>query len=271
MSLADLSDSMHQKFEKILLHNFNLDLPQNKNDLDKFENFIKKNHQQIAGIFIEPMVQCAGGMKFYSKEILQEIFSIAKKHDLLFIADECAVGFYRTGKKFACDHAKIKPDIMVLGKALTGGCISLAATIVDEKIFESFLGDLPNNALMHGPTFMGNPLSCAAANASLDLFEKNDYEKKVAKIEKTLALKLEKYRYYKNVKDVRAIGALGVIETDLQWSDMIDLRKKFIAHGVFLRPFAGVIYIMPALSISAKELESIFVAIDAVMEKFSSH
>lgn len=263
MSLADLSDGIHQKFSKILLHNFSVDLPQNKNDLDQFENFIKKNQHEIAGVFAEPMVQCAGGMKFYKAEILHEIFTITKKYNLLFIADECATGFYRTGKKFACDHATIKPDIMVLGKALTGGCLTLAATIVDQKIFDSFLGDSPENALMHGPTFMGNPLAAAAANASLDLFENNDYEKKVVKIEKFLIKNLKKYRNHKNVKDVRVIGALGVIETNLEWKDMMNLRKKFIEQGVFLRPFAGVIYVMPSLNISIKELQII---IDAIAE-----
>jgi len=261
MSLADLSDGMHQKFSQILLQNFSLDFPQNKNDLNKFEDFIKKNQQQIAGIFIEPMVQCAGGMKFHSSEILREIYDISKKHNLLFIADECAVGFYRTAKKFACDHAKITPDIMVLGKALTGGCTTLAATIVDQKIFDAFLGDSLNQALMHGPTFMGNPLAASCANASLDLFEQNDYTKKTLEIEKILTKELLKYRNYKNVKDVRVIGAIGAIETDLQRKDMLELRKKFIAQGVFLRPFEGVIYTMPALNIATKDLKIICDAI----------
>lgn len=267
MSLADLSDGMHQKFAKLLLHNLSVDLPKNKSDLEKFEDFIKKNQHQIAGVFIEPIVQCAGGMKFHKPEILKEIAAITKKYDLLLIADECAVGFYRTGKKFACDHANITPDIMVLGKALTGGCLTLAATITREKIFATFLGDSMENALMHGPTFMGNPLAAAAANASLDLFEQIDYSKKVATIEKFLLKNLAKYRNYKNVKDVRALGAIGVIETDFEWKDMMILRKKFISQNVFLRPFAGVIYIMPALNISLKNLRSIIDAIGAVLEK----
>lgn len=265
MSLADLSDGMHKKFAQILLQNFSLDFPQNQNDLDKFEDFVKKNQHEIAGVFIEPMVQCAGGMKFHTAEILQRIYNIAKKYNLLFIADECAVGFYRTGKKFACDHAKITPDIMVLGKALTGGCMTLAATIVSKEIFAAFLGESLDKALMHGPTFMGNPLAAACANASLDLFEQNDYVKKVAKIENILGKNLKKYRNCKNVKDVRIIGALGVIETDLQREDMIELRKKFIAEGVFLRPFGGVIYVMPSLNITAKELKIIDEAIQKIL------
>ncbi len=267
MSLGDLSHGMHEKFSKILINNFSLNLPQNKNDLDQFEDFVKKNQHKIAGVFVEPLVQCAGGMKFHKAEILRKIFLITKKYNLLFIADECATGFYRTGKIFACDHAKITPDIMVLGKALTGGCLTLAATIVSEKIFASFLGDSPENALMHGPTFMGNPLAAAAANASLDLFEKNDYEKKVTKIETFLIKNLKKYRNHKNVKDVRVIGALGVIETDLEWKDMMNLRKKFIEQGVFLRPFAGVIYVMPSLNISSKELRIIIDAIEEALRQ----
>jgi len=265
MSLADLSDGMHQKFLPLLLQNFSLDLPQNKNDLNKFEDFLKKNQHEIAGVFVEPMIQCAGGMKFHSAEILREIFNITKKYKILFVADECAVGFYRTGLKFAYEHASIKPDILVLGKALTGGCITLAATLTNEEIFESFLGKTPENCLMHGPTFMGNPLACAAANASLDLFEKNDYVKQVACIDKFLRKKLEKLPDHKNIKDVRVLGAVGVVETNLEWIDMINLRKKFIAHGVFIRPFSGVIYLMPALNISNSELETLTKSIEMVL------
>jgi len=267
MSLADSSDSMHQKFIPILLKNFNLDLPQNKNDLDKFENFVKKNHQEIAGVFIEPIIQCAGGMKFHKPEILGQIYNISKKYNLLFVADECAVGFYRSGKKFACDHAKITPDILVLGKALTGGCLTLAATIVSEEIFKSFLSNSTKNALMHGPTFMGNALACSAANASLDIFEKENYTSKVARLETFLQKELQQFKNYQNVINVRALGAVGVIETNLQQKDMKILRKKFIEQNVFLRPFAGIIYIMPALNISESEVKKIITAIKKVLVK----
>lgn len=257
MSLADLSSGMHKKFQKILLKNFSLSLPQNKNDLNKFENFIVKNKKILAGIFIEPLVQCAGGMRFHDAKILKEIFNIAKKHDVLFIADECAVGFYRSGKKFAFNHAKISPDILILGKALTGGMMTLAATLTSKKIFEKFLGNSLELALMHGPTFMGNPLACAAANASLDLFEKTNYEKKVLDDEKFLKKELEKCRGLKNVKDVRVLGTIGVIEINADWKKIIELRKKFIAKGIFLRPFADCIYVMPALNIKRSHLKKI--------------
>jgi adenosylmethionine-8-amino-7-oxononanoate aminotransferase len=248
MSLADLSSGMHKKFESLLLKNFCIDLPKNKNDLDVFEGFIKKNKSEVAAIFVEPLVQCAGGMRFHDASILEEIFKISKKHDLLFIADECAVGFYRTGKKFACDHAKISPDIMTVSKALTGGTIGLAATLVKEEIFEKFLGDSLDLALMHGPTFMGNPLACAAANASLDLFEQEDYAQKTVEIEKFLRQELG------HLKNSRFIGAIGVVEVEMDWTKTLELRKQFIDLGVFLRPFAGCIYAMPALNISKTDL-----------------
>jgi adenosylmethionine-8-amino-7-oxononanoate aminotransferase len=257
MSLADLDSGMHQKFQKILLENFSLDLPQNQNDLAIFEKFVAKNKNILAGIFIEPLVQCAGGMLFHSPEILRGIFDVAKKHKILFVADECAVGFYRLGKKFATNQAKISPDILVLGKALTGGTMTLAATLVSKKIFEKFLGNSLDLALMHGPTFMGNPLACAAANASLDLFEKINYEKKVLEIERILKTELEKCRNLKNVKDVRVLGALGVVEIEGDFKKMLNLRQQFVAEGIFLRPFANCIYVMPALNIKKFELKKI--------------
>ncbi len=261
MSLADLTSGMHQKFHNILLNNFCLDLPQNKKDLDQFEKFISKNKKVLAGIFIEPMLQCAGGMIFHDAEILGEIFRIAKKHQIIFVADECAVGFYRLGKKFACDFAAISPDILILGKALTGGTIGMAATLVKKDIFNNFFSNSIDHALMHGPTFMGNPLASAAANASLDLFEKINYEKKVAEIEKILTNDLQKCRDLKNVKDVRVIGAVGVVEIDGDFKTMLQLRKKFISQGVFLRPFANCIYVMPALNIKKSELQKVTKAI----------
>lgn len=265
MSLADLNCGMHEKFKNTLLENFSLDLPQNQNDLEKFEKFVAENKNILAGIFIEPLVQCAGGMRFSSPEILKAIFNIAKKHEILFIADECAVGFYRLGKKFACDYAKITPDILILGKALTGGTISLAATLVNDKIFKSFLGDSLDLALMHGPTFMGNALACSAANASLDLFEKINYEKKVSEIEKILKKELKKCLNFKGVKDVRVLGAIGVIEIEGDFDKMIKLRKSFVELRVFLRPFSNCIYIMPALNVGKADLKKIINAVFKVL------
>lgn len=267
MSLSDLGSGMHQKFSKILLNNFHLNLPKSQNDLNIFEAFVVKNKEDIAALFIEPMVQCAGGMKFVDRDILLAIYKIVKKHNILFIADECATGFYRTGKIFACNHAGIIPDIMVIGKALTGGALGLAATIATDEIFDAFLSEKKDAALMHGPTFMGNPLACSAANASLDLFEKSDYAKKVIKISKILSLELEKCRNLKNVKDARIIGAIGVVELEnIGPKTISDLRATFPKKGVFLRPFENVIYIMPALNISSQELKQLVWAIVDVLE-----
>ena len=257
MSLADLQNGMHQKFANLLLQNFCLDLPKNLEDFEFFENFLKEKNLEIAGIFIEPIVQCAGGMKFHSPQILEKIFAISKKYNILTIVDECATGFYRTGKKFAFKHTKYHPDILTVGKALTGGVVGLSATLTSNKIFEKFLDNSLDKALMHGPTFMGNALACACANASLDLFENQNYQEKVKKIEKILQKNLKKFEKFEKVKEVRIIGAIGVIEIETNWEEIKILRQKFIEKGVFLRPFSNVIYIMPPLNISDKDLKII--------------
>lgn len=268
MSLSDLSGGMHQKFKPLLLENYCIKLPENENDLNEFEEFIKLKKDEVAAVFVEPMVQCAGGMKFCDALVLKKIYEITKNYGILFVADEAAVGFYRLGKKFAVDFAEITPDIMILGKALTGGMMTLAATLVSEEIFSAFLDDSKNmleKALMHGPTFMGNPLAAAASNASLDLFESQNYQEKVLEIEKILKQKLEKFKKIETVKDVRVFGALGVIETEFNYEKMFLMRKIFIEKGVFLRPFAGLIYIMPPLIINQNELIKIIDAIDEVL------
>ncbi len=258
MSLADLSNGMHQKFKDLLLDNFSLDLPKNESDLDKFDEFLKNNQNHIAGIFIEPLVQCAGGMKFCDIKIFEQIFLIAKKYDILFIADECAVGFYRTGKKFAYLHSpKVKPDILVVGKALTGGIMTLAATLTSQEIYQAFLGESLDLALMHGPTFMGNPLACSSANASLDIFEKSNYEEKIKKDEEFIKNELEKCRDLKDVIDVRVIGMIGVVEFKKDWSVVLKMRQEIIKYGVFLRPLHNCIYLMPPLNISRSDLKKI--------------
>ena len=267
MSLADLNDGMHKKFANVLAKNYSVNLPQNKEELIEFEDFVKSVHQNTAAIIIEPLVQCAGGMKFHSPEMLKAIYEIAKKYNLLFIADECAVGFYRTGKYFACDHAEITPDIMVLGKALTGGVMTLAATLATDEIYNQFLSNDLDNALMHGPTFMGNPLACAAANASLDLFEQNNYEEKVSKIAGILSQELEKCRNLNHVKDIRVLGAIGVIETDFNWQKMFSLREEFVRKSIWLRPFGGIIYIMPPLIIEKDDVIKVTEAIYEILKE----
>lgn len=262
MSLADTKRGMHRKFSTYLMKNYNVPLPTNEKGLKQFDDFLRHNQYTTAGVFIEPLVQCAGGMKFHSPEILKAIYDITKKYNLLFIADECATGFYRTGKYFACNHAEITPDMMIIGKALTGGFMTLAATIVSDEIYNQFLSDDLKFALMHGPTFMGNPLACAAANASIELFAKNNYEKKVEKISQILKRELEKCRTLPMVKDVRVLGAIGVVEVSgFEINDIFKLRKDFAKDGIWLRPFGDVIYVMPPLVIKEADLVKITDAI----------
>jgi adenosylmethionine-8-amino-7-oxononanoate aminotransferase len=270
MSLADLSSGMHQKFKNLLLENFSLDFPRDLNQLDEFSNFLKKNNQQIAGIFIEPMVQCAGGMHIQNDKILQEIFKIAKDNKILIIADECATGFYRTGKKFAYQFTDLMPDILCVGKALTAGMLTLSATLTTAEIYQSFLSESLDKALMHGPTFMGNALACSVANASLDLFEQEDYALKVSNIERILKIEFAKFKKFKRVIEINVIGAIGVVRIDLNWQETLNLRQRFIELGVFIRPFANTIYLMPALTINNQELLLLTNKISQVLTEISN-
>ncbi|MFM7620798.1 MAG: adenosylmethionine--8-amino-7-oxononanoate transaminase [Alphaproteobacteria bacterium] len=269
MSLADLSSGMHQKFKNLLLENYSLNFPQDLNQLDEFNNFLKKNNQQIAGIFIEPMIQCAGGMHFHNHKILKEIFKISKENKILIIADECATGFYRTQKKFAYQFTDLLPDILCVGKALSAGMVTLSATLCSEEIYQSFLGDSLDKALMHGPTFMGNALACSVANASIDLFEQEDYASMVSNIENILKTEFTKFKKFKRVKEINVLGAIGVVRIDLTWQETLKLRQRFIELGVFIRPFANTIYLMPALNISKEELLLLTKKISQVLTEIS--
>jgi adenosylmethionine-8-amino-7-oxononanoate aminotransferase len=205
-------------------------------------------------------------MRFHSADILAEIHRIAKKYDMLFIADEIATGFGRTGSMFACDEAGIAPDILCLGKALTGGAITLGATLVQDAVFEAFYDDNPDCAFMHGPTFMANPLACAAANASLDLFSSEPRMKQVEAIELQLQAELEPCRHMPAVADVRIKGAIGVVQLDTAKVDVYALRGKFIERGIWLRPFRDIIYIMPSLTISPQELAKLTNSVAEVLK-----
>ncbi len=253
MSVSD-PDSMHKAFRSYAMKQYVVDIPSDEYGFAEFDQLLEGVHKNIAAIIIEPLVQGAGGMKFHSSDVLAEIFRIAKKHDVLFIADEIATGFGRTGSMFACEEAGIAPDIMCLGKALTGGTMTLAATLASEEIFKAFLSDDPDHALMHGPTFMANPLACAAANASLDVFAKEPRLKQVEAIEAHLQEALAPCRAMDFVEDVRVKGAIGVVQLDKPHMDTAMLKKRFIEEGVWLRPLEDVIYIMPPFTISQEEL-----------------
>ncbi len=183
---------------------------------------------------------------------------------MLFIADEIATGFYRTGRAFACDEAGVSPDIFCLGKALTGGTIGMGATLANEEIFASFLSDDWETALMHGPTFMANPLACAAANASLDLFEREPRSEQVQAIEAGLQSGLGPCRDLPGVVDVRVKGAIGVVQLDAT-VDVYALRPRFVEQGVWVRPFKDIVYLMPPLVVSGEELSVLTEAVGAVI------
>ncbi|MDE3059620.1 MAG: adenosylmethionine--8-amino-7-oxononanoate transaminase [Pseudomonadota bacterium] len=253
MSVSDPEKSLHKAFRNSVIKQYVVDIPADEYSFAEFDALLAGVHGNIAGLIIEPLVQGAGGMRFHSADILAEIHRIAKKHNILFIADEIATGFYRTGNLFACNEAGIAPDIMCLGKALTGGTITLGATLAQEEIFEAFLDDDPDKAFMHGPTFMANPLACAAANASLDIFEKEPRLKQVEAIEAQLARELEPCRDLPGVVDVRVKGAIGVVQMEAS-VDVRALRPKFIEHGVWVRPFKDIVYLMPPLVIAPEEL-----------------
>ena len=178
MAICDPEEGMHKLFKNYLRKNYMLNIPETDKDKNKFVNFVHKYNDKVAGVIIEPLVQGAGGMKFYSPSTLEFIYKVIKKYKLLLIYDEIATGFFRTGSMFAYQQTNSSPDILCIGKALTGGTLSLAATISTKKVFAAFLSNKKNRELMHGPTYMANPLACSAANASLDLFEKVNYKKK---------------------------------------------------------------------------------------------
>jgi adenosylmethionine-8-amino-7-oxononanoate aminotransferase len=218
-----------------------------------FDSLLAGERGRIAGVIVEPLVQGAGGMKLHAPEVLKAIADACQRHGVLLILDEIATGFGRTGSMFACEQAGIAPDILCLSKALTGGSIGLGATVASRRVFECFLSDDPQKALMHGPTFMANPLACAAANASLDLFEREPRLQQVAAIEAHLREALEPCRDLPGVVDVRAKGAIGVIQLEemkgLNW-----LRERFVQEGLWLRPFADIVYCTPAFTMERADL-----------------
>jgi len=258
MSLSHREFSMHAAYRHYLPAQHVLPLPRDAAGLEALDRAASQLKPKTAGLIIEPLVQCAGGMKFHTPDILSAIWHICKRHDLLFIADEIATGFGRTGTVFACAQAGITPDIMCLGKALTGGTIGLAATLTTEAVFDRFLSSRSEQALMHGPTFMGNALACAAANASLDLFEREPRLLQVRHIEARLQNALAACRKRKRVVDVRVKGAIGVVQ--LRQADptyIQTLRQKLVEAGVWLRPFGDVIYIIPAFTIGDEDLTTL--------------
>jgi adenosylmethionine-8-amino-7-oxononanoate aminotransferase len=260
MAVSDTEDGMHALFAGLLPQHHIVDLPDSDAHKAALDRLLAQRAGDIAAIIVEPLVQGAGGMKFHDAIVLKRLRALADKYDVLLIFDEIFTGFGRTGTMFACDAAQVVPDIITLSKALTGGTLGLAATVANKKVFDAFWSDDPKKALMHGPSYMANALACAAANASLDLFEREPRLQQVATISVALARGLEPCRAMPGVKDVRVKGAIGVVEMD-GIGDLDAVRAKFVEQGVFVRPFGNVIYLTPAFTIEPADLDALTAAV----------
>jgi len=264
MAVSDPEDSMHAAFRGLLPQQIVLDLPTNDATVAAFESALSERSEEIAAIIVEPLVQGAGGMRFHDAAVLRTLRAAADRHDLLLIFDEIFTGFGRTGRMFACEAAQVVPDILTLSKALTGGTLPLAATVANKKVFDAFWSDDPAHALMHGPTYMANALGCAAANASLDLFEWEPRLQQVANIARSLELGLARCRGLPRVRDVRIKGAIGVVELD-RIDNLDGLRARFVEEGVFIRPFGSIVYLTPSFTIELDELAMLTRAVGKVV------
>jgi adenosylmethionine---8-amino-7-oxononanoate aminotransferase len=274
MAVCDPHSGMHHLFHHTLSHHLFADAPPEgfnspleERHIAKFTQLIQQHRQTIAAVILEPIMQGAGGIKFYPPALLTRVRELCDKHDILLIVDEIATGFGRTGKLFACEHANISPDIMCVGKALTGGYITLAATLCNDKVSNG-IGKGDNAVFMHGPTYMANPLACAAANASIELLLQDDWQAKVAQISLQLEAELAPCREFSYVKDVRTLGAIGAVELTMD-IDNSQLIPQFIELGVWLRPLGRVIYIMPPFCISPDELSQLTSAVLKVVAKLA--
>jgi len=269
MSVCDPDNSMHRHFKGFLLEQYSHPIPKTDAEHAAFDLFLSSKHGQIAGVIIEPLIQGAGGMKFHPPESVARLHAACRQHNVLMIADEIATGFGRTGTMFACEQAEVVPDLLCIGKALTGGTLSFAATIATDEVFGAFLSDDPTYALMHGPTFMANPLACAAANASLDLFETEPRLQRAKSMEVELSQILEPCRAVNGVIDVRTKGAVGVVQVR-HLHNLERLRAIIVEEGIWLRPFGDMIYITPALSMTAEELRTLCEATVRTVQEWST-
>jgi adenosylmethionine-8-amino-7-oxononanoate aminotransferase len=265
MSVCDPVNGMHHLFTDLLMPQIFVSAPRipfagewDESEMAEMAAVIEKRHQEIAAVILEPVVQGAGGMRFYHPLYLKRVRELCDEYGLLLIADEIATGFGRSGKMFACEHADIVPDIMCLGKALTGGYLSFAATLVRGEVARGISENEPG-VLMHGPTFMANPLACAVARASLELLEESPWAERVARIEAGLRRGLEPCRELPGVRDVRVLGAIGVVETE-EPVDVAGIQSRVVEQGVWLRPFARLCYTMPPFIASDAEVEQITAA-----------
>ncbi|EGQ9936499.1 adenosylmethionine--8-amino-7-oxononanoate transaminase [Vibrio vulnificus] len=272
MSVTDPDNSMHSLYKGFLPEHIFAKSPTGcfwdewkQEDLTDFAQKIEQHHQELAAVILEPIVQGAGGMRIYHPEFLKGVRALCDKYGLLLIADEIATGFGRTGKLFACEHADIQPDILCVGKALTGGYMTLSATLTSKHVADTVCGG-EAGCFMHGPTFMGNPLACAVATASLELIEQGQWQQQTKQIESLFSELLPKLEEHDLVKNTRWLGAIGVVETHRP-VNMETIQALFVEQGVWIRPFGRLIYMMPPFISEPAHIEQLVNAIETALQR----
>lgn len=272
MSVCDPENSMHSLWQGYLPEHLFVPVPQcmfdqpwQESEADALREAFAEHHHTLAAVILEPIVQGAGGMRFYHPQLLERIRELCDQYDVLLIADEIATGFGRTGKMFACEHANISPDILCVGKGLTGGTMTLAATLTTDRVADG-ISRSPAGCFMHGPTFMGNPLACAVATESLRILAEGAWQQQVSSIAEQLKAGLGPLIDHRNVKDVRVLGAIGVVECHRSVA-MADIQAFFVDAGVWIRPFGKLIYLMPPYLITEQQLTQLMSAIAAAVEQ----